>query len=259
MGRRRNPDSKLAAVTDYSGQRRFIAYKPKGRPRAVHIPDDHPAFVEGRTIMPKTVVHASTVDRLLKSGRWSRKIGRQVTKGRWKGFPIFTLTLEERATCPRSCAQWKTCYGANMPFALRIIHDEVFEHRLWAELMALQEQHPRGFVIRLHILGDFYSEEYVQIWEAALETFPGLRVFGYTARSPFEPIGRELFALTNHRWDRFAIRFSNAGFPTGCAEVVARPEDTENVICPAQTEKTDCCATCALCWQSQRTVAFLQH
>jgi hypothetical protein len=28
---------------------------------------------------------------------------------------------------------------------------------------------------------------------------------------------------------------------------------------PAQTGKTDCCATCALCWHSDRTIAFLRH
>lgn len=259
MARPRNPNSPLAAITDYSGQRRFKAFKSSGGRAASRLTADHPAVVEGRTIMPKTVVHASTVDRVLKSGRWSRKTGCLVTKGRWKGFPIFTLTLEERATCPRTCVQWRSCYGGNMPYAKRIIHDEVFENRLWAELIGLQEQHPRGFVVRLHILGDFYSVEYVEIWKAALEAFPGLRVFGYTARSPFEPIGQELFVLTNRQWDRFAIRFSDWGFATGCAEVVSSADETQNFICPAQTGKADCCATCTLCWQTQRTVAFLQH
>lgn len=259
MSRLDQTNARNRANTDHTGQRRFVAFKPKGKPRVVRMPADHPAFVEGRTIMPKQVVHASLVPRVLKSGEWSRKTGKRVTKGRWKDMPIFTLTLEERATCPRSCPEWRTCYGANMPWAERIIHDDAFEMRLWDELQALNRKHPVGFVVRLHILGDFYSIDYVAIWEAALEHFPALRVFGYTARSPFEPIGRELFVLTNRLADRFSIRFSNGGFATGCAEVVDRAEDTTNIICPAQTGRTDCCATCALCWQSTKTIAFLRH
>lgn len=259
MSRLLDVNARNRANTDRTHQRRFVSIKPKEQPRSVNLAEDHPALVEGRTLMPNRVFHASLVDRVLKSGRWSRKTGKLVTKGRWRGFPIFTLTLEERATCPRSCAQWRTCYGRNMPFAERIIHDGVFEARLWSELEALDRLHPDGFVVRLHILGDFYSIEYVAIWEAALSIFPALRVFGYTARSPFEPIGRELFVLTNRLPDRFSIRFSNGGFATGCAEVVDRAEDTSNIICPAQTGKTDCCATCALCWQSPKTIAFLRH
>ncbi len=39
------------------------------------------------------------------------KLGKKVTKGIYKGYPIFTLTLEERKTCPRSCKHWNNCYG----------------------------------------------------------------------------------------------------------------------------------------------------
>ena len=31
------------------------------------------------------------------------------------------------------------------------------------------------------------------------------------------------------------------------------------IICPAQTGATDCCATCALCWNSVRSIAFRRH
>jgi hypothetical protein len=48
----------------------------------------------------------------------NKKLARRVTKGKFKGYAIRTLTLTERATCPRSCFHWSTCYGNNMPFAL---------------------------------------------------------------------------------------------------------------------------------------------
>ena len=47
------------------------------------------------------------------------KLGKRVTKGKLAGFPIFTVTLEERATCPRSCIHWDDCYGNNMMNATR--------------------------------------------------------------------------------------------------------------------------------------------
>lgn len=30
-------------------------------------------------------------------------------------------------------------------------------------------------------------------------------------------------------------------------------------VCPEQTGKTRCCATCAACWSTTKNVAFLEH
>jgi hypothetical protein len=76
-------------------------------------------------------VRSDEVQRVLKDGHQSRKIGKFVTKGKMRGFPIFTLTLEERATCPRSCLQWATCFGNNMQAAERIVAGPELEAALW--------------------------------------------------------------------------------------------------------------------------------
>ena len=60
-----------------------------------------------------------------------------VKKGQFKGYVIFTLTLEERATCPRDCYHWDDCYGNNMAFAHRIEHGEALEKKLDEELAEL--------------------------------------------------------------------------------------------------------------------------
>ena len=104
--------------------RRFVSILPSDR--HVHLGDHHPAVVEGRTLFPSRVEHPDQRPRLLVGGHNSRKIGRQVMKGRWKGFPIFTLTLEERATCPRSCAVWNDCYGNTSNWARRIQFGRAF-------------------------------------------------------------------------------------------------------------------------------------
>jgi hypothetical protein len=74
----------------------------------------HPAYRTGRTIFSSRVFDADEVKRVLKDGHQSRKIGKTATKGHRRGWPIYTLTLEERATCPRTCAAWAFCYGNHM-------------------------------------------------------------------------------------------------------------------------------------------------
>lgn len=222
----------------------------------------HPALSEARTLYPSTVVPAAGVAHLLVSGQNAWKIGDRVEKGRWKGFPIYTLTLEERATCPTSCRHWRSCFGNHMQFAKRIVHDAAFEDRLGHELAVLQYRHPTGFAVRLHVLGDFYSVGYVALWRGFLDRFPALHAFGFTARiDGGDPIARALVDLVSARWDRFALRFSNAPVDE-CATVsiehpVQKPADA--VICPQQTGRTANCGTCGFCWQSRRRVAFLRH
>lgn len=215
---------------------------------------------DGTTRFPSRRFHPAAVDRLLISGINSRKIGKRVTKGKWKGFPIYTLTLVERETCPRTCKAWLTCYGNNMHYSRRIIDGRALEDALWKELHLLDAQHPAGFVVRLHVLGDFYSLEYVERWEEALDAFPALHVFGYTARHHTdEAIGRALYDIARRRWDRFAMRFSGQGLARLGAEIVQPGAQTPHVVCPMQTGRTDCCATCGFCWQGTKTVAFYEH
>lgn len=237
--------------------RRFVSIAPRGH--RISLPPNHPALVDGRTLFPSRVEAPSDRPRLLIDGHNSRKIGRRVMKGPWRGFPIFTLTLEERATCPRSCEQWTTCYGNSMNWARRIKHGRALEERLWEELADKQQHHPGGFVVRLHILGDFYSVDYAELWAEALESYPALHVFGYTARSPQSEIGTVVAELIGVHPDRFHIRFSGWDGPRNGSVVIDHADETAHIICPAQTGKTDCCATCALCWHSDRTIAFLRH
>jgi hypothetical protein len=248
-----NSPSRVAA-----GRRRFAGIEPKGFSRVV-LPPHHPASREGACIFPSTVIPAGQVKRLLKSGEHSRKIGGTVAKGALRGRPIFTLTLEERETCPRSCEQWASCYGNNMHMAQRIADDGTLIRRLWAEMAVLNVDHPSGFLIRLHVLGDFYSEEYVALWRQALNDFPGLRIFGFTARMPPDPIGVAVAELARDFYDRFRIRFSGLRYEDDGAIVVDRREDAIGILCPAEADPDRCCATCALCWQSNRTISFLRH
>ena len=57
-----------------------------------------PFVEEGRTKFPSRVLRVNQVTRLLVSGHSNVKIGRDVRKGKFKGYWIYTLSLEERKT-----------------------------------------------------------------------------------------------------------------------------------------------------------------
>ena len=242
--------------------RRFTEHAPIGK-RIVNLARDHAAAVEGR---PLFSWRTSTEDpKPLKPGNYQRKIGSHVGKGAWSGFPIYCLTLPERTTCPRSCGHWLDCYGNKMNWAKRHAPGERLEFALRAQIAALAAKHPDGFVVRLHILGDFYSVEYVEMWAALMARYPMLRVFGYTARDPNEAIGEALGLIEHrHRW-RWAVRYSNGDPDVVWAHARTVSIDTaedcppDAIVCPAQTDKTDCCGTCALCWTTHLAIAFLRH
>jgi hypothetical protein len=129
-----------------------------------------------------------------------------------------------------------------------------------------QRLFPDGFVVRLHILGDFYGVEYVGKWAAWLERFPALQVFGYTAHTVFTPIGSAVSGLARDRWDRFAIRFSSSKpLRQGATTIWRQPDGPvveEGIVCPAQLDETRCCGNCGLCWAAparDKTIVFVAH
>lgn len=226
----------------------------------VILPRGHRADVEARPLFP-TQVRPLGRQPVLKSGEHSAKIGGVILKGPWRGLPVYTLTLQERATCPRSCAHWLNCYGNNAPYALRFQHGPDLERRIAGEVNDLCALNPGGIALRLHNLGDFYSVDYVHLWRSLIQRHPQLRAFGFSARCDAgDPIARELAQVIGAYWPRFAIRLSNASgirSTVSIASAEGRPSDA--IICPQQQGKTESCSTCALCWQTDRRIAFLEH
>jgi hypothetical protein len=227
----------------------------------------HPAILESRTLYPSTVVNAKDSPRVLVSGINSRKIGKRVTKGRWKGMPLYTLTMEERATCPTTCAVWTTCYGNGMHYARRHRPGPDLEDKIIREVDALSRKHTLGFVVRLHVLGDFYSPQYVWMWRALITTYPQLHIFGFTAHTSTSEIGAEIDRLNFIAGGHCHIRFSKGLVPDPGAAPIAETIDYDpksttyngGIICPAQTNKTPACATCGLCWTTTKPIVFLLH
>jgi len=201
---------------------------------------------------------------VLVSGHNNIKIGRDVRKGRFRGYWIYSLSLEERATCPSRCRHWSTCYGNAMPFARRVDHTDhaALCEAIEADIRRLLAVRGReGILIRLHALGDFYSVEYVRFWRTMMALYPRLAVWGYTARNPQSAIGDALVTTKALYPDRFRIRWSDGDAPTDCTVSIDRANDCppDAFVCPEQTGATLACATCGACWSGDKNVAFVAH
>lgn len=224
------------------------------------------------TIHPHQIRNSQDAARVLMDGANNSKLGGYVLAGWLKGARILSLTLEERITCPATCPIWDGCMGNNMHRSIRFTHGPALVERLRAELVEACTENAR-VLVRLHILGDFYSFDYLQFWAEMLDKLPGLHVFGFTAWPEDTPIGRGVDCLRKQEPDRFAVRTSGR---TGKWGSFTLPFPTEAkmigdaVVCPEQSDamnggpKSIHCGSCGICWKTGgastgRPVAFVEH
>ena len=228
------------------------------------------------TIYPKTITTINSWDdylayghKLLKQSNNS-KLGKVVGKGAFVKKPLYSLSLVEREMgCPKSCHHWDSCYGNNMPFAHRFKTDKrkkVFRDILLTEIQDLLKKHKFGIHIRLHVLGDFFSRDYIKFWNTILMLYPKISIYGYTAHSPKSMLGKQIKnVISNIGFDRFAIRFSNANVELSANSTEYKPKLLKNVsykpiICPEQLDKVANCVSCGLCWNSNaKQILFKTH
>lgn len=239
---------------------------------------DNPTIEAGRSIFYRHGVHpprlerpkSNTAYRVLVSAHNNAKIGRDVRKGKLRGYRIFTLSLEERATCPRSCEHWGNCYGNGMPYARRVDHRDrdALETAIRADIVDMMAVRGwPGVLVRLHALGDFYDERYADFWGGLVREFPRLVVFGYTAHPVRSPVGQRIAHWRDRLgFERFAVRHSDGGLRRDCTVSIYDLQAPPGAfICPEQAVgvtaagKPILCATCALCWTTRRNVAFVNH
>ena len=228
---------------------RFKGLNAHGSYTKAALPRGHLASTEARTVYPKSVIDAAKSPRLLVSGHNNIKLGAKITRGAWAGMPIFQLTLEERATCPQTCHVWAACYGNAMPFARRHRDDGTLVARLSQELQALSAKHDR-FAVRLHVLGDFFSEDYAHAWLDFLYQHKGLHIWGYTAWPYGSAIAELVSGMNQLCPDRCVIRFSQrvgtSVYPS--ASTMWGDVQGPGILCPQSDDKTHCCGTCGMCW-----------
>lgn len=256
----RKASAKLGDDTTFT---RWVMDGRIGKQHSPRLPGLELGFaLEGRTKFPTRVVPPEARNMLV-SGHSNIKIGRDVRQGKFLGYWIYTLSLEERKTCPTACSHWQSCYGNNMPFAKRVDHTDpdflpMLEENI-ARLLAVRNR--PGILIRLHALGDFYSPYYVGFWDRMLSLHPQLAIFGYTAWLRDTDIGQTVDELVDKYPDRAMIRFSNGGYNSRSTVPIVDEVDCPPgaFVCPEQTEQFEACGKCGACWSTLKNVAFLAH
>ena len=242
-------------------ERRFKKHGRVGKPLVLK--PDHRAVVEASTLFPNRVKAPNLSDFVFKSGANNRKIGGRVVKGMWTGMPVYSLTLEERATCSASCEHWLGCFGNHMQWPTRWRAGPELERIIPGQLQTLARKHPKGFVVRLHVLGDFPTRQYVQLWDDMMFKFPELHVYGYTRWEKRDPIGSRIALMNATFPTRWRIRWSERGGEMGTTTIkdtTARGRIGQGIVCPAQTEGDDVsCGSCGLCWNSSEPIVFISH
>ena len=154
-----------------------------------------------------------------------------------------------------------------MPFAHRFTTIGLTA-KLDKEIDILMDKHKKGIVIRLHVLGDFYSVSYVRFWREQLAKHPLLCIFGYTARKD-DNIAHAIWRMNDP--DRCVIRHSGnkdydgklfatqKAFKENWSYAADESFEGKSFDCPEQTGKIKDCASCGLCWMTTKTVRFATH
>ena len=184
---------------------------------------------------------------LVQVSRWNTKMGT---------VPSFSLPVLK--TCPGKtefCS--RLCYGLNGRFAQQKMR-QIFQNNLEASTQIdfveriVREILKTGTeVFRLHVVGDFYSVEYVERWIEIADRLPGVKFFGST-RSWRVPGLRD--AVTRFRdlpnvYLRASIDPTHLDKPTSSwgvwsIEGVGDP-------CPHDYGLGQKCLTCKKCWQTK--------
>jgi hypothetical protein len=145
----------------------------------------------------------------------------------------------------------------------RFVDGPALRKAIRTEVELLSADYPYGFLIRLHGLGDFPSTDYVRFWSDLLTDFPALHLWGFTARLPGTHIGNAVQKMIRcHGWSRCALRLSGLDGPKRCSKTIAKTNtatiDTFTV-CPVELGRLPNCASCGICWRSQKSIAFIEH
>ena len=180
------------------------------------------------------------------------------------------VTYSERASCPKSCAHYRSsCYAESGP--ARLAWERADSAASWRELCERVAALPAGQLWRHNVAGDLPGAgERVSLRELRelVAANAGRRGFTYSHKRSAAALAaiREANAAgftVNLSADdvREADELADSGagpvvvvVPTDAPERCATPAGRPIVICPAQTRDGVTCASCELCSRADREV-----
>lgn len=190
--------------------------------------------------------------------------------GNQKVGKVFTFSLPSIITCPGATA-WcrRRCYSRRYE-QLRPNCRQAYARNLALSL------NPNRFVekvlaslplyaglVRIHVGGDFYSPEYISLWQQISQARPRVRFWSYT-RSWMIPVLRrkleDLRSLPNAQ----VFASCDAGMPLPPSDwrtaFLANDPRASGIQCPEQQGEVNSCTSCGYCFDREKgNVIFKIH
>lgn len=107
----------------------------------------------------------------------------------------------------------------------------------------------RAPAFRLHVIGDFYSVEYIEKWITIVKALPTVMFFGSTRswRCDFLSSAIKVFRNIENVYLKASVDLTDTLNPVGCGWNVWAVEG-EGMPCPHDEGKVASCFDCKRCW-----------
>ena len=198
----------------------------------------------------------------------------------------FGLPAGPAFSCPKATRACKNCYAKKGRFAFKTVSKALMKNWKLVKEYEAQNKFERmvkklsksipnnSTIFRIHTVGDFYSQFYLDVWTEIIRQNPKISFWAYTRSFDlnFQRIVRlpnyNMFVSTDQynkqEAEGFVQRYakSHIRFAYGpCAHDVTLPDGA--VICPVtnKTLKSDgACEKCKICIKKEgKNVVFLKH
>ncbi len=194
----------------------------------------------------------------------------RMTKGNTKLAGALTFSLPPIKSCLNCSSCKHTCYARkaykaypscknawDLNFELAKNHLDLLETLLTAQIQEEYDKRPaqNPLVVRIHVSGDFFSQEYLDMWARIADRFPMVYFWGYTKV-------RDMFSFVRVPWNMNIINSFIAGdmLNYGPEEYVDQLCEQYGAFkCPATTNGPILCMRdCKYCLTGTSPV-FVQH
>lgn len=179
-----------------------------------------------------------------------------ISRGNLKTGTLPSFSLPVLTTCPGKtpfCERY--CYGLKGWFTLEQIkgaNDRRLDATLrddFVDIIVHEIRKSRAPAFRLHVIGDFYSVEYVEKWIEIANRLPKVIFFGSTRSWRCEFLSEVLkrFRGLPNVYIKASIDLTDNLNPFSCGWRVWSVEG-EGVPCPHDLGLVENCAVCQRCW-----------
>ena len=186
---------------------------------------------------------------------------KRLTNGNEKLHKVLVFDLPAVLSCPNCKDCKKTCYAVQAQeqyedcrvFRNTNFYMAVCEKEKLQELIVAQLKRARTNVVRIHSSGDFFSQQYIDMWTAIMKQFPNKKFYAYTKVE-------KLFKFKKLSNFNLITSFINGKLNYGNIEYCNELKKHYNAfICPCGIDKkVKCGIDCNYC-VTNKNVCFLQH